>query len=153
MGKASFNKHQRREQRASRCFHCEAFAVSQTALDEELAKRGVRLEADAVSTMSIPCVLCGETRNFRCYGLTLEMQREFMNLRRMIDRDTRLRGKCSDEVMRLWVEFSQRYVARCVLLYGLVYAEALQAADAQLEEWFTQHAEEVMAGFEHTQEN
>ncbi len=69
MGKASFNKQQRRqEQIASGCFECRAMDVTQQAFDESLAKRGVRLEAGVTSTMIIPCVLCGEPRNVRCHG-------------------------------------------------------------------------------------
>jgi hypothetical protein len=74
-----------------------------------------------------------------------EMQREFINLRKMIDRDARLRRKCSDEVIRLWAEFSENHLRRCIALYGLIWAEAQAAADGRLEQFVIENADEFTA--------
>ncbi len=142
MGKASFNKQQRREQHATDCFQCEAVAVSQVAFDEALAKRGVRLEAEPGCTIALECSECGAPRVNAYHGLDDEMKRELSNLMLMVNRDLGLRRSFSDEVQRLYDDFSARYLERCVLLYGVSWLEAAQAAYARMDQFFAEHAEE-----------
>jgi hypothetical protein len=142
MGKASFYKHQRREQRIAGCFRCRALQAAQDAFDESLARRGVRFQAEPDCTMSVECPECGAARTTNYHGLDDEMKREATNLMRMINRDLGLRRSFSDEVQRLHDDFSVRYLERCVMLYGLAYLEAAQAADARLDQFFAEHAEE-----------
>ena len=155
MGKASFNKHQRREQRESQrqeqresgCFECRAMEVGQAAFDEVYARYGLRSEPAPSSRMVIPCGECGAPRNFDARSLDDEMRREFSNLRRMADRDTRLRREWSDELKRLWQDFNERYYKRCIMLFGLVYAEAVYASGQAMDAWLEAHAEERLRVF------
>ena len=153
MGKASFNKHQRREQsasqrqeqRATECFRCRAVQVGQEAFDETLARYGVCLQQGPGYTIATNCPECGKPEESTYHGLTPELQIEAKNLLRMVNRDLRLRRPLSDELQYLLDEFKEKYQARCIALYGLVYLEADLAAGARMDQFFAEHAEEFAA--------
>lgn len=153
MGKQSFVKRQKREergkreQRSSGCFECRAMNVGQRAFDAVYASYGLRSEPAPENRIVIPCVECGASHNFDVHGLTPEMKKEFSNLRRMADRDTRLRREWSDELKRLWRDFHERYHELCVVLYGVAYLEASEAGTQAVRAWLDANAEEMVQVF------
>lgn len=151
MGKASFNKQNRREKRdrTSGCSHCAMLAAGDRAFDAALARRGVRLEAEPGSlTVSMECPACGSPRETIYHSLSDEMKREITNIMRAVNRDIRLRRSCADELHRMHDDFRERYLSNCIALYGLVFAEADDAADRRIEEWLAEHGTEGVAKLE-----